>query len=109
MKKFIIGALALIAFGLSSTLAAAPTGPIVGKVLAIEANKVQIALDAERPAWVKKGAIVKVANEAGEIVVTTGKIIEVTANGFTFTTKEEVTLAKDAKLTFQKGKVTSGC
>lgn len=109
MKKIIIGALALVAFGFASALAAAPAAPTTGKVLASETNKVQVVLDAENPAWVKKGAVVKVTNEAGEVVVPAGKIVEVTAKGFTFTTKEAVDLPKDVKLTFQKGKIMSGC
>jgi hypothetical protein len=109
MKKFIIGALALVAFGFASAFAAAPVAPAAGKVLAIEANKVQVVLDMENPAWVRKGAVVKVTNEAGEVVVTAGKIIAVTAKGFTFTTKEAADLPKDAKLTFQKGRIMSGC
>jgi hypothetical protein len=109
MKKFIIGALVFVAFGFASAFAAAPAASATGKVLAIEANKVQVVLDADNPAWVRKGAIVKVTNEAGEVVVAAGKVVEVTAKGFTFTTKEAADLPKDATLTFQKGKIMSGC
>jgi len=109
MKKFIIGALAFVAFGFASAFAAAPATSATGKVLAIEANKIQVVLDVENPAWLKKGAVVKVTNEAGEVVVAAGKVVEVSAKGFTFSTKEAVDLPKDAKLTFQKGKIMSGC
>ena len=109
MLKYIISALALIAFGLATVTSAAPAATTTGTVLAVEANKVQIALVGEKPTWVKKGAVVKVTDEAGETVIVAGKIVEITTDGFPFTTKEEVDLAKGVKLTFQKDRISSGC
>jgi hypothetical protein len=98
----------LLAFGIA-TASAATQAATTAKIVAIDGNKVQMVLETEKPAWLKKGAVVKVSNAAGEVVEKTGKVIEATDTGFTFTTDEASSLKAGDTLSFQKGKVMTGC
>jgi len=107
MIKRLILSLVVLVFGLSVAWAA-PAGATTGKIAAIDGNKVQITLDAEKPAWVRKGAVVKVANEAGP-VDNAAKVSELSDGGCTITVKDASAVKAGDSVTLQKGKSTTGC
>ncbi len=107
MFKRLFTAVMILAFGVASAFAA--QAPTTGKIVAIEGNNVQIALAGEMPTWIKKGAVVKIANEAGNVVEPTAKVAEFAEKQCTVTFKDKPDLKVGDTLILQKGKVTSGC
>jgi hypothetical protein len=111
-------ALAVAAVGAAFTLAApSPTDtnppqekaapakatPLGGTVVSIEGRRVEIAVEGEKPTWVKKGAGIKVAGGLG-------KIVEVSATKVAFNTRKASTLKVGDKLSVEKGSVVpAGC
>jgi hypothetical protein len=98
-------ALMLAAAVAVSAMAAAKTA--TGKVTAIDGTKVTIALEGERPDFIKKNAPVK-------FKVGPGKIIELSApdaKPFTIVvnTKKASEMKVGDAVTFEKGLSTSGC
>jgi hypothetical protein len=84
----------------------AKTPSLVGTILSIEGIRVEIAVEGEKPAWVKKGAGIKLADVKGGL----GKIVDVSAASVTFNTKKASELKVGEKVTVAKGKVVpAGC
>lgn len=108
MKKHITFLCAFLAFGVASLFAAAATAA-AGKIAAVDGSKVQVVVDGKMPDWVKKGAVVKLTDEAGKVVEQAVKVIELSATGFTYTAKTADAAAPGKKLAIQKGKIMSGC
>ena len=108
MKKPIAFLITFLAFGVASLLAAAAT-TAAGKVAAIDGSKVQVTVDGKMPDWVKKGAVLKLTDEAGKVVEPAVKVTELSATGFTYTAKNAGAAAAGQKLAIQKGKIMSGC
>jgi len=108
MKKTIAFLFTFIAFGLASLLAA-DTAVATGKIAAVEGSKVQVTVVGDMPAWLKKGAVIKVSDEAGKVVEQAVKVSEISATGFTYTAKDAAAAAAGKKVTIQKGKIMSGC
>ena len=80
---------------------------VAGKITAVDDGKVTIALDAEKPAWIKKNAPVKFKDGVG-------KVLEVSPDGVspvvvTVKTKKAAQMKVDEAITFQKGKAMAGC
>jgi hypothetical protein len=105
MLKRIAVALMLVAAVAVSAMAAAKTA--TGKITAIDGTKVTIALEGERPDFIKKNGPVK-------FKVGPGKILEVSANDATpFTIVVNTKKASDMKVgdvvTFEKGLSMAGC
>lgn len=103
--KRLIPTLVLIAAVAVSALAATKT--VTGKITAIDGTKVTIAVDGERPDWIKKNGAVK-------LTVGPGKIVELAAPDATpFTivvqTKKASELNVGDAVTFEKGLAVSGC
>lgn len=108
MLKRIIAVLVALSFGLASAFAAQTASP-TGKVLAVDGTQIQIVIQGEVAAWMKKGAVVKVANEAGKILESAGKVTEVAEKTLTVTTREATAVKVGDTISLQKGRVTSGC
>jgi hypothetical protein len=94
----------LVAFGVSAGPAVPPT---TGKILAIDGNRVQIALDGARADWIKKNAPVK-------FKVGTGKVLVVSEEGvtpvtITVTTPKAADMKVGDAVSFQKGTSMAGC
>jgi hypothetical protein len=108
MTRRIATAVALVvalALGAVSAFAAAPTTN--GKVVSVEAGVVKIAIEGEKPAWVKKDAPVKFKDGVG-------KILEVSAEGttpvvITVKTKKAASMKAGEAVPFEKGKPMAGC
>ena len=105
MMKRTLTALILVAAVAVSPMAAAKTA--TGKVTAIDGTKVTIAIEGERPDWIKKNGPVK-------FKVGPGKILEVSAKDATpFTivvnTKKASEMKVGEAVTFEKGLAMSGC
>jgi hypothetical protein len=103
--KQVLTALVLVAVLAVSALAAGKTA--TGKVTSIDGTKVTIALDGERPDFIKKNGMVK-------FKVGPGKIVEVSAPDATpFTIVVNTKKAADMKVgdvvTLEKGLAVSGC
>lgn len=109
MKKSIAFLFAVLAFGVAALSAAAAAANVSGKVVAVEGNKVQVTVVGEKPDWIKKGAVIKLTDEAGKIVEQAVKVLELSATGFTYTAKTADAAAAGKTLTVQKGKIMSGC
>lgn len=109
-KRFAIVCMLVALVGLlalPAATAAAPAKTAKGKITAIEGTRVTIALEGERPDWVRKNGFVKFA-------VGTGKIILVSAADTTpFTIvvnlKKAASLQVGEVVTFEKGLAVSGC
>lgn len=104
MKRFFL-TLVLIAAVAASAVAA--TKIVTGKITAIDGTKVTIAIEGERPDWIKKNAPVK-------FKVGPGKIVELSAPDATpFTIIVNSKKASEMKVgeavTFEKGLAMSGC
>jgi hypothetical protein len=104
MKRFLV-TLVLLALVAVSVTAAGKVA--TGKITAIEGTKVTIALEGDRPDWVKKNAPVK-------FKVGPGRITETSAPDATpFTVVVTIRKAADMKVgevvTFEKGLATGGC
>jgi|CXWL01.1.fsa_nt_gi hypothetical protein len=86
--------------------AVAKAGPMTGTIKSISGIKVEIAVEGEKPAWVKKGAGIKLSEIKGGV----GKIVDVTATSVTFNTKKASELKVGAKVNLQKGPpAPAGC
>jgi D-serine deaminase-like pyridoxal phosphate-dependent protein len=94
-----------VALVVAATLFAAPA--TTGKILAVDAGSVRIAIDGEKPSWIKEGAPVKFKDGVG-------KILEVSAEGvtpavITVKTKKASEMKAGEAISFEKGKAVSGC
>jgi hypothetical protein len=107
MIKYLIVSLVALTLGVV-TLSAAPA-VTTAKVVAVDGNKVQIAVAGEMPAWFRKGAVVKILNEAGEVVQKAARIAEVSGENITLTSSEAVDVKVGDTVGLQKGRITSGC
>jgi len=102
-------ALALVLVLAAFALASAADGPAMtnGKILAIDGNKVKIAIDGAKPDWVKKNAPVKFKVGTGKIVeVSEAKVTPVT---ITVTTVKASDMKVGETISFQKGVSMGGC
>ena len=97
--------LVLVAFGVSSALPAA--APTTGKILSIDGNKVQIALDGAKADWIKKNVPVKFKVGNGKIVVVSEAGI--TPVTITVTTPKAADMKVGDAVSFQKGTSMAGC
>lgn len=103
-RILLMTAVALLAAGLALAASPAPTNPpLNGTITAIKGTRVDITVDGEKPAWVKKGSGIKLKGGLG-------KIVEVTATSVAFNTKKASTLAIGEKVVVEKGTVVpEGC
>jgi hypothetical protein len=86
--------------------APAKAAPITGTVKSISGMKVEITTEGEKPAWVKKGAGIKLPDMQGAV----GKIVDVTATSIVFNTKKASELKVGAKVNLEKGPpAPAGC
>jgi len=86
--------------------AAAKAGAVTGTIKSINGIKVEIAVDGEKPAWVRKGAGIKLSDVKGGM----GKVVEVTGTSLTFNTKKASEFKVGAKVTLEKGPpAPAGC
>lgn len=106
MKRIIaivlLTAFAFVASGYSQAASAA-------KVVAVEGTKIQIALSGEAPAWLKKGAVAKIAGVDGKVIHAASKVTEGQKSTFTLTVKEKTDLKAGDAISLQKGKALTGC
>ena len=101
-RILLLAVVALLAAGLALA-ATPPNPPLNGTVKAITGTRVDITVDGEKPAWVKKGSGIKLKGGVG-------KIVEVTATGVAFNTKKASTLTVGEKVVVEKGTVVpEGC
>ncbi len=107
MFKRIIALVIALSFGLASAFAAPAS--VTGKVVVVDGTKVQIVIQGEPAGWMKKGAVVKISNEAGKVVESAAKVTEVAEKTLTITTRESEPVKVDDTVSLQKGRVTSGC
>lgn len=107
MYKRIIALVIALSFGLASAFAAPAAS--AGKVVAVDGTKIQITLQGDSAAWMKKGAVAKVTNEAGKVVESAGKVTEFTEKTLTITTRETPTVKVGDSVSVQKGRVMTGC
>jgi hypothetical protein len=78
---------------------------ITGTIQSINGIKVEIAVEGEKPAWVKKGAGIKMTDIKG-----VGKIVDVSATTIAFNTKKASELKVGDKVTLEKGPAApAGC
>jgi hypothetical protein len=108
MFKRIIAIVVALGFGLASAFAAQAANP-TGKVVAVDGTKIQIVVQGDMAAWMKKGAVVKVSSEAGKVLENAAKVTEAAEKTLTVTTKEATAVKVGDTISLQKGKVMSGC
>lgn len=106
MKRLIIALILVVAVA-GSALAQSQAKTVTGKITAIEGNRITIAIEGERPSWIRKNGGVK-------FKVGPGKIVELAASDaspftITVTSKKASALAVDEVVTFEKGLVMAGC
>jgi hypothetical protein len=88
------------------TAAPAKASPITGAIKSINGIRVEIAVEGEKPSWVKKGAGIKLPDIKGGV----GKIVDVTATTVVFNTKKAAELKVGGKVTLEKGPpAPAGC
>jgi len=109
MKKHLSFLCTFLAFGVASLFAAAAVTATAGNIAAVEGSKVQVTVEGKMPEWFKKGAVLKLTDDAGKVVEQAVKITELSATGFTYTAKNPSAAAAGKKLSIQKGKIMSGC
>lgn len=86
--------------------APAKAAPITGTIKSITGVKVEMTVEGEKPAWVKKGAGIKLPDFKGAV----GKIVDVTATTVVFNTKKASELKVGAKVNLEKGPpAPAGC
>lgn len=105
MMKKLLAAFALLALVASTSFAADPPAKstLNGTITAINGLAVDITVDGDKPAWVKKGQGIKVAGS-------TGKITAVAATTVTFNAKKASTLKVGDKVSVEKGPAApAGC
>lgn len=96
MKRMLLG---LLALGVLATTAWA--AGVVGKVIAVQKNKVTLVMPAAPEAWIKKGAAVRVQGGRGTIV-------DVKADTVSITTAKPLSVRPGDDLTFEKARSTAG-
>ena len=108
MKKMALAfVLVIAACALASAAAAAAPAMTNGKILSIDGNKVQIAIDGAKPDWIKKNAPVKFKVGNGKVVeVSEAKVAPVT---ITVTTPKAADMKVGETISFQKGTSMAGC
>jgi len=97
--------LVLAAFALAS--AAAAPAMTNGKILSIDGNKVQIAIDGAKPDWIKKNAPVKFKVGNGKVVEVSE--LKVTPVTISVTTPKASDMKVGETISFQKGNSMAGC
>ena len=105
LKRMIIALFVAVTLIAAATLFAAPATN--GKILAVDTGSVRIAIDGEKPSWIKVGAPVKFKDGVG-------KILEISAEGvtpvvITVKTKKASEMKAGEAISFEKGKSMSGC
>jgi hypothetical protein len=100
----------LVTFVLVALVAVSASAAVkvaTGKITAIDGTKVTIALEGERPDWIKKNAPVKFKTGPGKIV----ELSAIDAKPFTVvvTTKKAAEMKVGETVTFEKGLAMSGC
>lgn len=108
MFKRIIAIVVALSFGLAAAIAAQPAAS-TAKVIAVDGNKIQVAIQGDLTVWMKKGGFVKVSDAAGKIVANVAKVTEAAEKTLTLTTKEEATVKAGDTLSLQKGRAMTGC
>jgi ABC-type transporter Mla subunit MlaD len=98
MFKRIVLALVAVAFVATAAFAA----PVAAKVSAVDGDKVTVALQADKPAWMKVGAPVKIKN------VGPGKVAAIDGTSVTITTKKAGDLKAGQDVSIDKGGM-AGC
>lgn len=106
MKKATLAVLALALCAVAVGLAAPPP-QVSGKVIAVEDGKVQLAIDGDKPAWLRKNAPVKLADGVGKVLEVSAD--DVTPVVVTIKTKLASTMKVGDVVTFEKGKSMAGC
>lgn len=98
LKRFLM---VLLITAVGATLALAE--PMKGKVVAIDANKVQVELVGEKAPWLKKGAPVKFKGGVG-------RILEIKDNVLTMNSKKASELKVGDEIELDKGPASlQGC
>lgn len=102
--KQLVATFALIALFSASLAADEPAKKLLnGTISAIDGKAVDVAVEGEKPAWVKKGSGVKF--EGG-----VGKLLDVTATTVRFNSRKASTLKVGDKIELAKGaSVPAGC
>ncbi|HQZ15289.1 MAG TPA: hypothetical protein PLD86_00330 [Vicinamibacteria bacterium] len=86
--------------------ASAKAPPMAGTVMSINGVKVEVEVTGEKPAWVKKGGGIKLAEVKGGV----GKIVDVSATTVVFNSKKASELKVGDKVTLEKGPAApAGC
>lgn len=93
--------------GAADTKAApAKAPPMVGTVMSINGVRVEVEVTDEKPAWVKKGGGIKLADIKGGV----GKIVDISATTVVFNSKKASELKVGDKVTLEKGPAApAGC
>ena len=97
LKRF---AFTVAALFLSVVVAMA--APVAGKVTAVDGDKITIELQADKPAWMKAGAPVKIKS------VGPGKVAELSGKTVTLTSKKASSVKAGDAVSIDKGGM-SGC
>ncbi len=105
LKRMTITLFVAVALVAAATVFAAPATN--GKILAIDGTSVKIAIDGEKPSWIRVGAPVKFKDGVG-------KVLEVSEEGvtpvvITVKTKKSPEMKAGEAVSFEKGKSTAGC
>ena len=105
LKRLTITFFVAVALVAAATVLAAPATN--GKILSIDGTSVKIAIDGEKPSWIREGAPVKFKEGVG-------KILEVSAEGvtpvvITVKTKKAPEMKAGEAISFEKGKSSAGC
>ena len=105
LKKMTITFFVAVALVVAATAFSAPATN--GKILSIDGSSVKIAIDGDKPSWIREGAPVKFKEGVG-------KILEVSAEGvtpvvITVKTKKASEMKAGEAISFEKGKSSAGC
>jgi co-chaperonin GroES (HSP10) len=98
MVKRLILVLAVVAFAAGAAIAA----PITGKVTSVKNNVVTLAVEGAMADWATKGATVKI--KGGK-----GKIVDVGEKSVTISTTKAPQMKVGETISFDKGRVATGC
>ncbi|MFN2238875.1 MAG: hypothetical protein ABR524_05755 [Thermoanaerobaculia bacterium] len=106
MKRFFLVLLVLAICGtaIAADPAATAATAVTGKITAVEDGKVTIAIDGDKPAWVKKNAPVKFRDGVGKVLAVSDDPLSITVK-----TRKAGSMSVGDTITFQKGKAMSGC
>ncbi len=105
-KRMTLVLLVLVVCGVAVAFAA-PAAQTSGKVVAVDEGTVKIAVQGEKPAWIKKNAPVKFTNGVGKILEVSAA--DVTPVVITVKTKLAPTMKVGDAVTFEKGRSMAGC